>query len=120
MNPQTVAVTRRRGITFPAVLVLLVVASHAPKAGAQLAVDELELRLALRRGMPTASESFHAANPSEKRAQVTISVQDWDRSEAGENRYYPLGTLPTSCASHIKVFPSVLQLDPRSVQTVRV
>src|SRR5689334_8745384 len=120
MNPPIVAKTRRRGITFPAVLVLLVVASSAPAATAQIAVDELELRLSLRRGVAMSSESFHTANPSEKPAQVTISVQDWDRSEAGENRYYPLGTLPTSCASHIKVFPSVLQLDPRSVQTVRV
>jgi P pilus assembly chaperone PapD len=120
MNPPIVAKTRRRGITFPAVLVLLVVASSAPAATAQIAVDELELRLSLRRGVAMSSESFHTANPSEKPAQVTISVQDWDRSEAGENRYYPLGTLPMSCASHIKVFPSVLQLDPRSVQTVRV
>ena len=122
MNTQIVAVTRRRGTTFPAVLVFLALASYTPEAKAQIAVDELELRLSLRRGVggTMSSESFHTANPSATPAQVTISVQDWDRSEAGENRYYPLGTLPTSCASHIKVFPSVLQLDPRSVQTVRV
>ena len=120
MNTQVVAATRRRGTTFLAVLVLLALAESAPSpVAAQIAVDELELRLPLRRGVAR-SETFHTVNPSTQPAQVTISVQDWDRSEGGENRYYPLGTLPTSCASHIKVFPSVLQLDARSVQTVRV
>src|SRR6476646_7904595 len=120
MNTQVVAATRRRGTTFLAVLVLLALAESAPSRGvAQIAVDELELRLPLRRGVAR-SETFHTVNSSTQPAQVTISVQDWDRSEGGENRYYPLGTLPTTCASHIKVFPSVLQLDPRSVQTVRV
>src|SRR4029079_14092761 len=94
---------------------------HQPRAlwAARMAAAELELRLPLRRGVAR-SETFHTVNPSTQPAQVTISVQDWDRSEGGENRYYPLGTLPTSCASHIKVVPSVLQLDARSVQTVRV
>jgi hypothetical protein len=67
-----------------------------------------------------ATALFHAANPSTLPAHATISMQDWDRSESGENRYYPTGTLPTSCGAHVSVFPSVLQLGPRSTQTVRV
>lgn len=122
MKTHIAAECRRRGATLPAaLLVLCAVSSYGARpASAQIAVDQLELRLSIRRGATTASEIFHAANPSATPAQVTISVQDWDRSEAGENRYYPLGTLPTSCASHIKVFPSVLQLDARTAQTVRV
>jgi len=95
-------------------------AAGVTRAEAQLSIDQLELRLSMGRGGTAGSEIFHAVNGSELPAHATISVQDWDRSETGENRYYPLGTLPTSCASHIKVFPSVLQLDARTTQTVRV
>jgi len=117
----TVAAKRRR-FTISAALCVAAIgtAADATRADAQLGVDQLELRLSMGRGVTTASEIFHAVNGSALPAHVTISVQDWDRSETGENRYYPLGTLPTSCASHIKVFPSVLQLDARSEQAVRV
>jgi P pilus assembly chaperone PapD len=89
-------------------------------ARAQVAVDELELHVALRAGANSATTTFHAANPGILPTQATVSMQDWDRGESGENRYYPMGTLPTSCGSHVSVFPSVLQLSPRSSQTVRV
>jgi P pilus assembly chaperone PapD len=89
-------------------------------ASAQVAVDDLELHVALRPGATTSTAAFHAANQGSLPTNVTISVQDWDRSDTGENRYYQTGTLPTSCGSHVSVFPSVLQLAPRSLQTVRV
>ncbi len=122
MITQVTAAVRRRRCSISAALVVGVVGAgfHATRAEAQLAVDQLELRLSMGRGVTTASEIFHAVNSSALPAHATISVQDWDRSETGENRYYPLGTLSTSCASHIKVFPSVLQLDARTEQTVRV
>jgi P pilus assembly chaperone PapD len=113
------ATTRRgRGQRIALVAAVLVAATRG--AFAQVSVDELELHLTLRRGATSATEIFHAANPSTAPAQATISVQDWDRSEGGDNRYYPLGTLPGTCGPHVKVFPSVLQLEPRSTQTVRV
>jgi P pilus assembly chaperone PapD len=122
MTARFIPTGRRRGfhILVAALVLATSAAFDARPATAQVAVDELELRLPLRRGVAAASEIFHAANPSAKPAQVTISIQDWDRSEGGENRYYPLGTLPTSCGSRIKVFPSVLQLDAQTAQTVRV
>lgn len=124
MNTPAIAGYGRRGFNIPAAAFVLVAAvgiGAVPSRGdAQLAVDQLELRLSVGRGAMNASEIFHTVNASAQPTQVTISVQDWDRSEAGENRYYPLGTLPTSCASHIKVFPSVLQLGARTAQTVRV
>jgi P pilus assembly chaperone PapD len=109
---------RRRGRT----IALLVVALFAPqyRVSAQISVDELELHIPLKRGVTTVSEVFHAANPAAAPGQANILAEDWDRNERGDNRYYPLGTLPTSCGSHVKVFPSVLQLGPRSTQTVRV
>jgi P pilus assembly chaperone PapD len=87
---------------------------------AQVAVDELELRVPLRPGGTSTTAIFHAANRGITSANASITVQDWDRSESGENRYYPAGTLTTSCGSHVSVFPSVLQLAPRSVQAIRV
>lgn len=108
---------RRRGrlVALAGVLVAL------PRvASTQVAVDELELHVALRQGARSATTLFHAANRSALPAHATVSMQDWDRSETGENRYYPTGTLPTSCGAHVSVFPSVLQLEPRSTQTVRV
>jgi P pilus assembly chaperone PapD len=109
----------RRWVRVIALLVVALVATHQT-ASAQISVDELELHIPLRRGVTTVSEVFHATNPAATPGQATIVAQDWDRSEQGDNRYYPLGTLPTSCGSHVKVFPSVLQLGPRSTQTVRV
>jgi len=109
---------RRWGRTLALVVVALV-ATHG-RASAQISVDELELHIPLKRGVTSVSEVFHAANPAATPSQANIVAQDWDRSERGDNRYYPLGTLPTSCGSHVKVFPSVLQLGPRSTQTVRV
>jgi len=112
------AAARRRGRALA--LVAVAVAAAQQRASAQISVDELELHIPLKRGVTSVSDVFHAANPAATPGQATIVAQDWDRSERGDNRYYPLGTLPTSCGSHIKVFPSVLQLGPRSTQTVRV
>jgi P pilus assembly chaperone PapD len=109
----------RRWVRVIALVVVALVAAHQT-ASAQISVDELELHIPLRRGITTVSEVFHATNPAATPGQATIIAQDWDRSEQGDNRYYPLGTLPTSCGSHVKAFPSVLQLGPRSTQTVRV
>jgi len=109
----------RRGHAFAALVVVASLATRT-RASAQVSVDELELHIPLKRGVTTASEVFHAANVAASPGQATIVAQDWDRTERGDNRYYPLGTLPTSCGSHVKVFPSVLQLGPRSSQTVRV
>jgi P pilus assembly chaperone PapD len=109
----------RRWVRVIALLVVALVATRQTTS-AQISVDELELHIPLRRGVTTVSEVFHATNTAATPGQATIVAQDWDRSEQGDNRYYPLGTLPTSCGSHVKVFPSVLQLGPRSTQTVRV
>lgn len=110
--------TRRRGRCVALAVVAL--AAITRDASAQISVDELELHIPLKRGTMSATQTFHAANPAAAPGHATISIQDWDRGERGDNRYYPLGTLPASCGSHVKVFPSVLQLEPRSTQTVRV
>ena len=118
MTDRVSANARRRGRRIAFAVVALAAITRG--ALAQISVDELELHIPLKRGAMSATQTFHAANPAATPAQATISIQDWDRSDRGDNRYYPLGTLPSSCGSHVKVFPSVLQLEPRSTQTVRV
>jgi P pilus assembly chaperone PapD len=117
MSSRVTRAARRpgRSIVLAGALVAFTGAAHA-----QVAVDQLELHLSLRAGATSATAVFHAANPGGAPTQATISMQDWDRSESGENRYYPTGTLPTSCAARVSVFPSVLQLAARSAQAVRV
>jgi hypothetical protein len=108
---------RRRG---QALALAVAFALTARGAAAQVAVDELELHVSLRPGALGLSQTFHAANAGRAAANAMISAEDWDRSEGGENRYYPLGSLPTTCGHHVSVFPSVLRLEPRSVQTIQV
>jgi len=91
----------------------------ARPAHAQIAVDELELRFALRAGGGTV-QTFHVSNESDSAAQVTIGAQDWDRDELGQNRFYALGQLPTTCGRRVVVSPTVFRLAPKAVQTVRV
>ena len=117
MGIRTAHAARRRGY-FATLAVVL--ALHTRGLDAQVAVDELELHVVLRPGATSLTQTFHAANTANAPTNAAISLQDWDRSERGENRYYPLGTLPSSCGNHVKVFPSVLLLDARSAQTVRV
>ncbi len=118
MSTRITRAARRPGRLIALAGALAAFAPHV--AAAQVAVDQLELHVPLRAGTTTATTQFSAANPGIAPAHATISMQDWDRSEAGENRYYPTGTLPTSCGSHVSVYPSVLQLEPRSAQTIRV
>ena len=68
-------------------------------ARAQIAVDELELHIAQRRGGAPITATFHAVNRGITPSNATVTIQDWDRSEGGENRYYPSGTLPMSCGA---------------------
>lgn len=90
-------------------------------ARAQVSVDALELAFALSSPVAAmAPQEFHVTNDGAARTQVTINLQDWDRSETGENRYAPPGTLPQSCRAHVKVFPTVLQLEAGASAAVRV
>ena len=88
---------------------------------AQVSVDALEIAFPL--GSSAAAitpKEFRITNDGAARTQVTITLQDWDRSDTGENRYAPLGTLPQSCRAHVRVFPTVLQLEAGTSAAVRV
>jgi len=88
----------------------------------QISVDELELNVLVPRGSHAdpPAQVFHVTNAGATSARATITIQDWDRDEKGTNRFYDLNALPTSCGARVHVFPTVVQLAPKSSQTVRV
>jgi P pilus assembly chaperone PapD len=103
-----------------AVSVFAAVAVVAPASlRAQFAVDKTEMLLApsdsaQRTGVVT------VRNDGPQRAQATISVEDWDRSDDGGNRFFAAGTMSQSCAKALKIFPLALNLAPGESQAVRI
>lgn len=88
------------------------------EARAQLAVDKLEIYAAAASTPQT--EAFAVTNEGKEVLQVSLSVQDWDRTDNGDNHYYPSGTLPNSCKSSVAAFPLQMLLKPGETQQVRV
>jgi hypothetical protein len=92
----------------------------APRPGAgQVSVDQAELFLDVG-GSGRRVGSFNITNEGSGVAQVTIYLSDWDRQENGEHRFVPMGTLPSSCARHMQVFPQSLRLPAGGRQAVRI
>lgn len=88
-------------------------------AAAQIAVDELEIFMKAE-GAGARTAAIRVTNPTNRLQQVNIEVQDWDRDEAGANRFHALGTLAQSCGAKLKVFPLTLRLEPGRTEVVRV
>jgi P pilus assembly chaperone PapD len=88
-------------------------------ASAQLLVDPLEVTM-LTAGSSRVSASFSLANTTDNPVQATITRQDWDRSEAGDNRFLPAGTSGNSCGSMLTVSPLSIRIDPHSSRIIRL
>jgi P pilus assembly chaperone PapD len=90
----------------------------ADRLAAQLSVDELELFL--RPGNAPRSGVIRVTNSSTQPVQALVEIQDWDRDEAGTNRFHALGTEAHSCKEKLKVFPLALRIDAGATETLRV
>lgn len=89
------------------------------RAGAQIAVDKLELFL--KPGTTeTRSGVLMVRNEGTERTQALVKLEDWDRTTDGTNRFFAAGTQPGSCAEALRVFPATLSLAPGESQAVRV
>lgn len=97
---------------------LLGVLLGAGSAAAQLSVDELELFM--RPGSAPRSGVIRVTNSSPQAVQALIDIQDWDRDEAGTNRFHALGTHEQSCRQRLKVFPMALRIEAGATETLRV
>ena len=110
----------RRGRVRTTVLALCavgVVVSH--RASAQLLVDPLEVTM-VTAGNTRVSGSFSLSNTSDAPVQATISRQDWDRVENGDNRFLPAGTSGTSCGAILSASPLSVRIDPHTSRIIRL
>lgn len=87
-------------------------------AGLALEVNLLEVDLPAAPGQ-VHTFSFIARNETEVPETFTIYVGDWDRDEAGGNRFYPPGTLPRSLSRWMTVTPGSFTLGPGETREIR-
>ena len=95
----------------------LVVVSH--RASAQLVVDPLELTIATA-GNNRVSASFTLSNSSDATIQATITRQDWDRVENGDNRFLPTGTSGASCGAMLSASPLSIRVEAKTSRIIRL
>ena len=110
----------RRGRVRATVLALCaigVVVSH--RANAQLLVDPLEVTM-ITAGNNRVSASFSLSNTTDAPVQATITRQDWDRVENGDNRFLAAGTSGTSCGAMLSASPLSIRIDPHTSRIVRL
>jgi P pilus assembly chaperone PapD len=88
-------------------------------AHAQLLVDPLEVTM-LTTGTNRVSASFSMVNASDKVVQASISRQDWDRVENGDNRFLAGGTSTSSCGAMLTVSPLSVRIEPHTTRIVRL
>jgi P pilus assembly chaperone PapD len=89
------------------------------RASAQLLVDPLEVSLTTA-GTSRASGSFSLSNTTDAPVQATITRQDWDRVENGDNRFLPAGSTGASCGTMLSASPVSIRLEPHSSRIIRL
>lgn len=71
-------------------------------------------------GTSRVSASFSLANTSDNPVQATITRQDWDRVENGDNRFLPAGASGTSCGPMLTVSPLSIRIEPHASRIIRL
>jgi len=110
----------RRGRVRGTVLALCAVGVVvSQRASAQLLVDPLEVTL-VTAGATRVAGSFSLTNTTDAPVQATITRQDWDRVENGDNRFLAAGTSGTSCGAMLTASPLSIRIDPHTSRIIRV
>jgi hypothetical protein len=89
------------------------------RAAAQLLVDPLEVTMTVA-GSSRVSASFSLSNTSDAPVQATITRQDWDRVENGDNRFLAAGTSGTSCGAMLSASPLSIRIEPHTSRIIRL
>lgn len=89
------------------------------RASAQLLVDPLEVSLTTV-GASRVSGSFSLSNTTDAAVQATITRQDWDRVENGDNRFLPAGSTGTSCGAMLSASPISIRIEAHSSRIIRL
>jgi P pilus assembly chaperone PapD len=119
-SPERAGAERRgrvRNITVLALCATGIVISHS--ASAQLLVDPLEVTLTTA-NQNRVSGSFSVSNTTDVPVQATITRQDWDRVESGDNRFLPAGTSGNSCGAMLTASPLSIRVEPHTSRTIRI
>jgi len=110
----------RRGRVRATVLALCAIGVVVSQpAHAQLLVDPLEVTM-LTTGTNRVSASFSMVNASDKVVQASISRQDWDRMENGDNRFLAGGASGSSCGAMLTVSPLSIRIEPHTTRIIRL
>lgn len=110
----------RRGRVRRSVLALCAVGVVVSQsASAQLLVDPLEVTL-VTAGATRVAGGFSLTNTTEAPVQATITRQDWDRVENGDNRFLAAGTSGTSCGAMLSASPLSIRIEPHTSRVIRV
>ena len=89
------------------------------RASGQLLVDPLEVTL-LAAGANRVSGSFSLSNTSDKAVQATVTRQDWDRAENGDNHFLPAGSTGSSCGKILSASPLSIRVEAHSSRMIRL
>jgi P pilus assembly chaperone PapD len=101
------------------VLALCAAGLVSQRAAAQLLVDPLEVTM-LAAGKGRVSASFSLQNTSDSPVQASVTRQDWDRQENGDNRFLPAGSGGRSCGTMLSVSPLSIRVEPHTSRVVRL
>ena len=85
----------------------------------QLLVDPLEVTINMTADN-RAVASFLATNNSDVPVQASITRQDWDRVENGDNRFLPAGSTGLSCGPMLTVSPLSIRVEPHTSRSIRL
>lgn len=110
----------RRGRVRTTVLALCVIGTVASRsAQAQLLVDPLEVTI-MTAGANRVVGIVTLTNTSDKAVQATVTRQDWDRTESGDNRFLAAGTSGFSCGPMLTESPASIRVEPHSAGVLRL
>src|ERR1700682_4684074 len=110
----------RRGRVRGTVLALCAVGMLvSQRASGQLLVDPLEVTV-LAAGSSRVSASFSLSNTSDKAVQATVTRQDWDRAENGDNHFLAAGSTGSSCGTILSTSPLSIRIEPHSSRIIRL
>ena len=119
-HPSARAGEERRGRVRGTVLALCAVGVVVSQsASAQLLVDPLEVTM-ITAGANRVSASFSLANTTDSPVQATVTRQDWDRVENGDNRFLPAGSSGTSCGTMLSASPLSIRIEPHTSRIIRL
>jgi P pilus assembly chaperone PapD len=118
-SPERAGVERRGRVRATVLALCAVGAVAAQPASAQLLVDPLEVTI-ITTGAGRVSASFSLQNASDKPVQATVTRQDWDRQENGDNRFLPAGSSGKSCGAMLSVSPLSVRVEPHTSRVVRL